>query len=70
MKYAHFRTMNDSNLAELDHATEIALLWSTGGTKSILLNQWKSTMTENESVLINLFTGKIYYSKMIVLLNN
>ncbi|CAF0762870.1 unnamed protein product [Rotaria sordida] len=49
-------SLDDSNSIELDDATRIALLWSSGGIKSILLNQWKSTMNENESLLINLFT--------------
>ncbi|CAF2010699.1 unnamed protein product [Rotaria magnacalcarata] len=49
-------SLNNSNCIELDQATETALLWSAGGVKSILLNQWKSTMNENESLLINLFT--------------
>ncbi|CAF4378523.1 unnamed protein product, partial [Rotaria sp. Silwood2] len=49
-------SLDDRNSIELDHATETALLWSSGGIKSILLNQWKSTMNENESLLINVFT--------------
>ncbi|CAF4031131.1 unnamed protein product, partial [Rotaria sp. Silwood2] len=49
-------SLDDSHSIELDHATETALLWSSGGIKSILLNQWKSTMNENESLLINVFT--------------
>ncbi|CAF4722909.1 unnamed protein product [Rotaria sp. Silwood1] len=49
-------SLNENDSIELDHATETALLWSSGGIKSILLNQWKSTMNENESLLINIFT--------------
>ncbi|CAF3399137.1 unnamed protein product [Rotaria socialis] len=49
-------SLNDSHSIDLDQATETALLWSAGGVKSILLNQWKSTMNENENLLINLFT--------------
>jgi hypothetical protein len=49
--------MKDDGTIQLDRSTEIALLWSSGGIKSILLNQWKSTIDENESALINTFTG-------------
>jgi len=47
---------NDINSIELARSTETALLWSSGGVKSLLLNQWKSTFAENENVLINIFT--------------
>ena len=52
---------NDIDTIELDRSTETALLWSSGGVKSLVLNQWNSTMTENESVLINAFTGNWRY---------
>ena len=48
---------NDINTIELARSTETALLWSSGGVKSLLLNQWKSTNHENESVLISIFAG-------------
>jgi hypothetical protein len=64
--YENFRSDNDS--IQLNRSTEIALLWSSGGTKSILLNQWQSTMNENESVLINTFTGNKIC--LIILINN
>lgn len=41
---------------QLDRSTEIAMLWTLGGIKSILLNQWKSTMSENEDIIMDLFT--------------
>ncbi|UJR28166.1 hypothetical protein I4U23_009420 [Adineta vaga] len=47
--------MNEYDSIQLDRSTEIALLWSSGGVKSIILNQWKSTMNENETVLTNTF---------------
>ncbi|CAF1356153.1 unnamed protein product [Adineta steineri] len=47
---------NDHDSIQLDRSTETALLWSSGGVKSILLNQWKSTINENENILINTFT--------------
>jgi hypothetical protein len=61
------RSINDSNSIQLDRTTETALLWSSGGIKSILMNQWKSTMNENESVLINTFTGK---NKILFIITN
>jgi len=65
--YENFRSINDSDLIQLDRSTETALLWSSGGVKSILLNQWKSTMNENESVLLNAFTGNYLF---LIIINN
>ncbi len=58
IKFDDFRSINDRDSIQLDRSTEAALLWSSGGIKSILLNQWKSTVNENENVLINTFTSK------------
>lgn len=63
-----FRSINGSDSIQLDRSTETALLWSSGGVKSILLNQWKSTMNENESVLINTFTGKNSFLLLLIIL--
>ncbi len=60
---------NNSSI-QLDRSTETALLWSAGGIKSILLNQWKSTINENESILINAFTGKYIFIFFLILINN